>query len=115
MGDSPSDRKLSTDEILDIAATAHGFINHPYWSRMSRMLASTERAELETLLDPTCGPDRQALSRASVAMIRKLLAMPHIDVAQGAAAVKIVEQHEALHGETSWTKAHEGSTHSRVA
>lgn len=112
---SESGSRLGTEEILDIAALAHGFINHPYWARISRMLASTEKAEMETLLDPTSDAGHQALSRASVAMIRKLLAMPHVDIAQGAAAVKVVEQHEALHGETRWTGAHKGVPQPRGA
>lgn len=92
--------KLSVGDVLDVAAMAHSFVEHPYWRRMSNMLANTEKAELETLLDPTQS-DVHALSRASVAMIRKLLAMPHVDIAQGDQAVKAVENHRERFGETS--------------
>ena len=79
--------------MLDIASMAHSYITHPYWERVARMLANTEKAELETLLDPTSTPEAQMLSRASVATVRRLLAMPYIDIEQGKQAVDAVEQH----------------------
>lgn len=105
---------LGTGEILDIAAMAHAFISDPYWRRMTTMLKNTEAAEMETLLDPTQA-DRHALSRASIANIRKLLAMPYIDIAQGDAAVKVVERHQERFGETEWITAHQGVRQSQDA
>jgi hypothetical protein len=94
------EKRLDTGDVLDIAALAHNFVDHPYWSRMSRMLANTEKAEMETLLDPTTPPEAQSLSRASVAMIRRLLAMPYTDIEQGKQAVNAVEQHRVRWGDT---------------
>ena len=91
---------MTTEDVLDIAASAHGFIDHPYWSRMSSMLAATEKAEMETLLDPTAPPEAQTLSRASVAIVRRVLAMPYTDIAQGEQAVKAVERHQMRWGDT---------------
>ena len=102
-------KALGVDEILDVAALAHSFVDHPYWKRMSLMLHNTEKEEMEVLLDPTQA-DRHALSRASIANLRKLLAMPHIDIAQGDAAVKAVERHQERFGETEWVTAHKGVT-----
>lgn len=76
---------------------ARGFIDHPYWARMSRMLMNSEREELATLLDPTAG-EQHALSRAAVAYIRKLLAMPLIDLRQGDNAAKAVASYKAKFG-----------------
>ena len=108
--DQPGERRnkaLDVGDILDVAASAHDFIEHPYWKRITLMLRNTEQVELETLLDPTQA-DRHALSRASVANIRKLLAMPHIDIAQGESAVNAVDKHRERFGETEWRTAHQG-------
>lgn len=95
---------------MDIAAMAHNFVDHPYWARISRMLSLTEKAEMETLLDPTSPPEAQALSRASVAMIRRLLAMPYTDIAQGEQAVQAVERHVVRWGDTK-VGAHNSAAH----
>lgn len=101
LADSAATGKLGVDEILDVAALAHSFVGHPYWRRITLMLKNTEREELETLLDPTQA-DKHALSRASVVNLRKLLAMPYIDIAQGEQAVKAVERHRERFGESEW-------------
>lgn len=95
IGDNPSG-KISTEDMLEIAAAANGFVQHPYWIRMARMLANTERAEMENLLNPTTPPDHQAMSRASVANIRRILNMPYVDIEQGDQAVRVVERHQAV-------------------
>lgn len=105
LADDTGRKSLGVDEILDVAALAHSFIEHPYWRRMSLMLMNTEKEELETLLDPTQA-DKHAMSRASVANLRKLLAMPHIDIAQGEKAVYAVERHQERFGDI----AHQGVT-----
>lgn len=100
--------------MLDIAELANGFVAHPYWNRMVMMLRNTEREEMETLLDPTQA-DRHALSRASIANLRKLLAMPYIDIAQGDKAVEAVDKHRERFGETDWMGAYEGVKRQRDA
>lgn len=100
--------------MLDIAELANGFVAHPYWNRMVLMLRNTEREEMETLLDPTQA-DRHALSRASIANLRKLLAMPYIDIAQGDKAVEAVDKHRERFGETDWRTAQRGATDNRDA
>lgn len=82
---------------MTLASMARSFIDHPYWIRMSRMLANSEKAELDTLLDPTAA-EQHPLSRASVAYIRKLQAMPFVDLKQGEEAAKAVEKFEARYG-----------------
>lgn len=104
-----SGKPLGVDDIIEVAALAHAFISNPYWRRMTGMLQNTEKAEMETLLDPTSTHEQQVLSRASIANIRKLLAMPHIDIAQGEQAVKAVERHQERIGETNWFAAQKGA------
>lgn len=89
-----------TEHSMALASMARSFIDHPYWVRMIHMLANSEKAELDTLLDPTA-VESHPLSRASVAYIRKLQSMPFIDLKQGEEAVKAVEKYEARHGWSS--------------
>lgn len=108
LADERPAKSLGVSEILDVAAMAHAFIGDPYWQRMMLMMKHTEHEEMETLLDPTQA-DKHAMSRASVANIRKLLSMPYIDIAQGEQAVKAVERHQERFGETDWSTAFKGA------
>jgi len=84
---------FTTDDVLNVAEHAASFIRHEYWTRMLRMLRNLERAETDTLLDPT-QQEQHALCRASVAVCRKVMAMPYADMEQGRQAVRAVEQHQ---------------------
>ena len=89
--------KFGTEQAMETAELAQGFIHHPYWERITRMLNNMEKAEFEALLDPTQNASH-ALNRASVVICRKVAAMPFIDIEQGRAAVKAVEEHSARLG-----------------
>lgn len=97
MDDDVTPNKDVTERALELAQMARGFIDHPYWVRMSRMLANSEAAELSTLLDPSQS-NQHEMSRAAVAYIRKIQAMPFIDLKQGESAVKALEKQEARYG-----------------
>lgn len=112
--DDRRNKALDVGDILDVAASAHDFIEHAYWKRITMMLRNSEQMELETLLDPMQA-DKHALSRASVANIRKLLAMPYIDIAQGESAVNAVDKHRERFGETEWRTAQQGVRHEQDA
>ena len=85
---------FGTEEALNVAGIAKAFVDHPYWSRMTRMLQNMERAEMEVLLSAK-QHEQHELSRASIAVCRKVIAMPLLDIEQGKAAVSAVERHEA--------------------
>jgi hypothetical protein len=84
--------QFTTDDVLNVAEHASSFIRHTYWTRMLHLLKNMERVETDTLLDST-QQDQHALCRASVAVCRKVMAMPYTDIEQGKQAVRIVEQH----------------------
>lgn len=87
--------QFTTDDVLNVAEHASSFIRHTYWNRMLKMLKNIERVETDALLDPT-QQDQHALCRASVAICRKVIAMPYTDIEQGKQAVAAVERH-SLH------------------
>lgn len=80
-----------TEGVLNLAQQASDFVQSPYWGRVCLVLSATISAETEDLLNPTLSKDRHDLSRASVAICRKVLAMPHRDIETGRLAMKAVE------------------------
>ncbi len=81
--------------MLDRAEKAKDFINTDYWTIVSDMLKGTINSEFEEML---ADDSHLPLNRASVAVARKVLRMPYIDIEQGRAAVKAVETHQAAYG-----------------
>ena len=78
--------------MLDIASEAASFASHNYWRRMTVMLNGMINAEFEEMLNED---GKRELNRASIAVARKMLRMPFIDIQQGKAAVSAVERHAA--------------------
>jgi len=62
------------------------FIDEPYWGLMCQMLTGTIRAETEEMLS---SDERLMMNRASVAVCRKVMRMPFIDIEQGERAVSV--------------------------
>jgi len=85
---------MSTGDILDRAEKAQDLVNTDYWVIMSDMLKGTINSEFEEML---ADDGHLPLNRASVAVARKILRMPYIDIEQGKAAVKAVETHQAAY------------------
>ncbi len=86
--------RMSTENMLDRAEKAQDLVNTDYWLIMSDMLKGTINSEFEEML----ADDRHLpLNRASVAIARKILRMPYLDIEQGKAAVKAVETHKAAY------------------
>jgi len=71
---------MSYDDAMRRAEWAASFIQHPYWQIVSRMLSGTIQNETEQAL---ASDEHIAINRASVAMCRKVLQMPFLDVEQG--------------------------------
>jgi hypothetical protein len=69
---------------------------HPYWDRISKMLSGTIQSETEQLLT---GNDHEAVNRASVAICRKVLQMPFIDIEQGRMAEEMYQKSKARRGD----------------
>ena len=84
--------EFSYDDAARVAGLAESFVLHPYWDRVSRMLSKTIQAETEELLG---GNAHEAVNRASVAICRKVLQMPFIDIEQGRMATEMYEQAKA--------------------
>lgn len=72
----------SADEARRRADMAVRFVEEPYWALMCQMLTGTTRAEFEEMLS---SDERLAINRASVAICRKVMRMPFIDIEQGKA------------------------------
>ena len=85
---------MSTEDMLDRAEKAQDFVNTDYWIFVSDMLKGTINSEFEEML---ANDSHLSLNRASVAVARKVLRMPYIDIEQGKAAVKAVETHQAAY------------------
>lgn len=71
---------MSYEEAVRRADLAGSFVSHPYWEIVSRMLSGTIQSETEQLLS---GNNHEDINRASVAICRKVLHMPFIDIEQG--------------------------------
>ncbi len=85
---------MSTEDMLDRAEKAQDLVNTDYWIIMSDMLKGTINSEFEEML---ADDNHLPLNRASVAVARKILRMPYVDIEQGKAAVKAVETHQAAY------------------
>lgn len=73
------------------ALLARRFVDEPYWKVMCRMLTGTIQSEHEEMLTNDA---RLPLSRASVAICRKVMRMPFLDIEQGEKAAKVLERLE---------------------
>lgn len=71
---------MSYEEAIKRADWAGSFVQHPYWEVMSRMLSGTIQNETEQILS---GDTHAAVNRASVAICRKVMQMPFLDIEQG--------------------------------
>ena len=71
---------FSYEDAVRVGSLADSFVKHPYWDRVSRMLSGTIQSETEELLKNS---EHEAVNRASVAICRKVLQMPFIDIEQG--------------------------------
>jgi hypothetical protein len=80
---------MTYEDAMKRADMADSFVQHPYWDIVSRMLSGTIQAETEMLL---AGDDHKDVNRASVAMCRKVLQMPFLDIEQG----RLVERERLL-------------------
>ena len=80
---------LNYQEAVQRADWARSFIDHPYWAVLSRMLTGTIQNETEQMLT---GDDHLALNRASVAMCRKILQAPFLDIEQGKLAESVYQR-----------------------
>lgn len=81
--------KLDYDQAVQRSLMAESFVAHPYWEVMANMLSKTISAETESMLE---SDEHLAMNRASVAMCRKTLKMPYIDIEQGKAAIAAFEE-----------------------
>src|SRR5688572_21943072 len=68
------------EEVQRRADMAMRFVEDPYWALICQMLTGTIKAETEEMLS---GDERLTMNRASVAMCRKFMRMPFIDIEQG--------------------------------
>lgn len=71
---------MTYEDAIRRAEAAGSFVVHPYWEVMVKMLSGTIQSETEALLS---GDEHMAVNRASVAICRKILQMPHFDLEQG--------------------------------
>ena len=71
---------MTYEDAVKRADWAGSFVEHPYWLVMTRMLSGTIQNETEQILS---GDDHAAVNRASVAICRKVLQMPFLDIEQG--------------------------------
>jgi hypothetical protein len=83
---TPQVMELTHEAAILRAQSAASFVEHPYWTVMSRMLTGTIQAETEEML---AGDTRLAVNRASVAICRKVMQMPYFDIEQGKAAAAV--------------------------
>ena len=87
--------RMTTEQIMTRAEQASNFIHSEYWDLMSNMLTGMVNSEFEEMLSDD---SHLALNRASVVVARKMLRMPYIDIEQGKAAVRAVEDHQTASG-----------------
>ena len=85
---------VNTEEVFDIAENAISFTKSVYWDRMMLMLRNMEKTELNVLLNPK-EVEAHSIARASVAVCRKVMAMPYIDIEQGKAAIQQLDAYRA--------------------
>lgn len=71
------------------AELAASFVQHPYWQIMAKSMSGTIQRETEQAL---ASDEHIAINRASVAMCRKYLNMPFIDIEQGKLAMNEYEK-----------------------
>jgi hypothetical protein len=86
---------------------AQSFIMHPYWDRVAKMLSGTIQSETEQLLS---GSDKQDINRASVAICRKVLQMPFIDIEQGRMVEEMYQKSKTKRGAARGGEARGGVT-----
>lgn len=83
---------LDYSAAIERAELARGFIDHPYWAIIAKMLSGTIQSETEEML---AGDARLPVNRASVAICRKVLQLPFFDIEQGKMAQTMLELAEA--------------------
>lgn len=86
---------FSYEDAVRTGTLAESFVIHPYWDRISKMLSGTIQAETEELLKNS---EHEAVNRASVAICRKVLQMPFIDIEQGRMAEDFYQKSKARRG-----------------
>lgn len=86
------DSPRTSEEAKRRADMAMRFIEEGYWSLMCQMLTGTIRAETEEML---AGDERLVMNRASVAVCRKVMRMPFIDIEQGERALGVLARFSA--------------------
>jgi hypothetical protein len=98
---------FSYEDAQRVSSMAQSFIMHPYWDRVAKMLSGTIQSETEQLLS---GSDKQDINRASVAICRKVLQMPFIDIEQGRMVEEMYQKSKTKRGAARGGEARGGVT-----